>query len=198
MMSQSTPDEPEFVTKVMRPMLAQQGDKLPVSAFRPDGLFPVATTQYEKRGVAINVPEWVLENCIQCNQCAMVCPHAAIRPILLTDEECQTAPQGFETKKALGKELKGYQFRIQVNALDCMGCGNCADICPAKKPALIMRSIETQTEVQVPNHDLCTDDSGSRRPGKTDIGQRKPVPAAAARVFRVPVPAAERRPMPNC
>ncbi len=152
--SQSTPDEPEFVTKVMRPMLAQQGDKLPVSAFRPDGLFPVATTQYEKRGVAINVPEWVVENCIQCNQCAMVCPHAAIRPILLTDQECQAAPQGFETKKALGKELKGYQFRIQVNALDCMGCANCADICPAKKPALIMRSIETQTEVQVPNHDF--------------------------------------------
>ena len=144
--------EPEFITKVMRPMLAQQGDKLPVSAFRPDGLFPVATTQYEKRGVAINVPEWVLENCIQCNQCAMVCPHAAIRPVLLTDEERQAAPKGFETKNALGKELKGYHFRMQVNALDCLGCGNCADICPAKKPALIMRPIETQTDVQVPNH----------------------------------------------
>jgi pyruvate-ferredoxin/flavodoxin oxidoreductase len=146
-------DEPEFVSQVMRPMLAQQGDKLPVSAFRPDGLFPVATTCYEKRGVAINVPEWVLENCIQCNQCAMVCPHAAIRPVILTEEECQSAPQGFETKKALGKDLKGYHFRMQVNALDCMGCGNCADICPAKKPALIMRPIETQTDVQVANHD---------------------------------------------
>ena len=151
--AETTLDEPEFVTNVMRPMLAQQGDKLPVSAFRPDGLFPVATTQYEKRGVAINVPEWVLENCIQCNQCAMVCPHAAIRPILLTDEECETAPQAFETKKALGKDLKGYHFRMQVNALDCMGCGNCADICPAKKPALIMRPIETQTEAQVSNHE---------------------------------------------
>jgi len=83
----------------------------------------------------------------------MVCPHAAIRPIVLTEEECDAAPQGFETKKALGKELKGYQFRLQVNALDCMGCGNCADICPAKKPALIMRPIETQTDVQVPNHE---------------------------------------------
>jgi pyruvate-ferredoxin/flavodoxin oxidoreductase len=145
--------EPEFVSKVMRPMLAQQGDKLPVSAFRPDGLFPVATTQYEKRGVAINVPEWVLENCIQCNQCAMVCPHAAIRPVVLTDEEIEAAPRGFETKKALGKELKGYHFRMQVNTLDCMGCGNCADICPAKKPALIMRPIETQTDVQIPNQD---------------------------------------------
>jgi pyruvate-ferredoxin/flavodoxin oxidoreductase len=151
--AETTLDEPEFVTNVMRPMLAQQGDKLPVSAFQPDGLFPVATTQYEKRGVAINVPEWVLENCIQCNQCAMVCPHAAIRPILLTDEEREAAPQGFETKNALGKELKGYQFRMQVNALDCMGCGNCADICPAKKPALIMRPIETQTETQVSNHE---------------------------------------------
>ena len=151
--AETTLHEPEFVSKVMRPMLAQQGDKLPVSAFRPDGLFPVATTQYEKRGVAINVPEWVSENCIQCNQCAMVCPHAAIRPVVLTDEECEAAPQAFETKKALGKELKGYHFRIQVNTLDCMGCGNCADICPAKKHALIMRPIETQTEVQVPNQE---------------------------------------------
>jgi pyruvate-ferredoxin/flavodoxin oxidoreductase len=145
-------EEPDFVKNVMRPMLAQQGDKLPVSSFRPDGIFPVATTQYEKRGVAINVPDWVVENCIQCNQCSMVCPHAAIRPVLLTDEELESAPAGFETKKAVGKELKGYHFRIQVNSLDCMGCGNCADICPAKKPALIMRPLETQMEIQVPNH----------------------------------------------
>ncbi|MEN8243368.1 MAG: pyruvate:ferredoxin (flavodoxin) oxidoreductase [Thermodesulfobacteriota bacterium] len=145
-------DEPDFVAKVMRPMLAQQGDKLPVSVFRPDGIFPVATTQYEKRGVAINVPEWILDNCIQCNQCAMVCPHAAIRPVLLTDEELAGAPAEFTTKKAVGKDLKGYQFRIQVNTLDCMGCGNCADICPSKKPALVMRSLETQTKVQVANH----------------------------------------------
>jgi len=146
-------DEPEFVTNVMRPMLAQQGDKLPVSAFNADGIFPVATTRYEKRGVAINVPEWVMENCIQCNQCAMVCPHAAIRPALLVDEEKDRAPGAFETKSALGKELKGYHFRIQVNTLDCMGCGNCADICPAKKPALVMKPLETQTEVQVPNQE---------------------------------------------
>lgn len=145
-------DVPDFVKSVMKPMLAQQGDKLPVSAFKPDGIFPVATTQYEKRGVAINVPEWVMDNCIQCNQCAMVCPHAAIRPVLLTEEELADAPQGFEAKKALGKELKGYLFRMQVNSLDCMGCGNCADICPAKKPALVMRSLESQTERQVPCH----------------------------------------------
>ncbi|MFO7713650.1 pyruvate:ferredoxin (flavodoxin) oxidoreductase [Desulfosarcina sp.] len=143
-------DEPAWVTDVMRPMLAQQGDKLPVSAFSPDGIFPVGTTQYEKRGVAINVPEWIMENCIQCNQCAMVCPHAAIRPVLVTDEELKDAPEGFEAKKALGKELKAYKFRMQVFTEDCMGCGNCADICPAKKPALVMKPLGAQIKRQVP------------------------------------------------
>jgi pyruvate-ferredoxin/flavodoxin oxidoreductase len=145
-------DEPDFVKNVLRPMVAQQGDKLPVSAFSPDGIFPVATSKYEKRGVAINVPEWIKDNCVQCNQCAMVCPHAAIRPVLLTDNELAKAPKGFETIKTVGKELKGYNFRMQVNTLDCMGCGNCADICPAKKKALVMKTIDTQTEAQVPNH----------------------------------------------
>ena len=149
---QAASDEPAFVTDVMRPMLAQQGDKLPVSAFTKDGLFPVATTQYEKRGVAIQVPEWVIDNCIQCNQCAMVCPHAAIRPVLLTDKELAAAPSGFKAKNALGKDLKGYHFRMQVNTLDCMGCGNCADICPAKKPSLVMKPLGTQTETEVANH----------------------------------------------
>ena len=145
-------DEPEFVVNVMHPMLAQAGDRLPVSAFAPDGLFPVAMSQYEKRGVAINVPEWIIDNCIQCNQCSMVCPHAAIRPILLTDEELAQAPPAYIAKKAVGKDLKGYHFRIQVNTLDCLGCGNCADICPAKKQALVMKPLETQTGVQVSNH----------------------------------------------
>ncbi len=149
----SQKDEPAFVKNVMRPMLAVQGDTLPVSAFNPDGLFPVATTQYEKRGVAINVPEWISENCIQCNQCAMVCPHAAIRPVLLTDEELSGAGSSFTALKAIGKELAGYHFRMQVNTLDCMGCGNCADICPAKKPALVMKPIETQTAIQIQNHE---------------------------------------------
>ncbi len=146
--------EPDFVKNVMRPMLAEKGDELPVSAFSPDGIFPFSTTKYEKRGVAINVPEWIAENCIQCNQCSMVCPHASIRPVLLADDELAKAPGDFETKKALGKELKDYHFRIQVNALDCQGCGNCADICPGKKPALVMKPLETQTEVQVPNYDF--------------------------------------------
>ncbi len=143
-------DEPDFVKNVMRPMLVQQGDKLPVSAFAPDGIFPVGTTRFEKRGVAINVPEWIMDNCIQCNQCAMVCPHASIRPVLLTEEELKNAPAGFEAKKAVGKELKDYSFRIQVDTLDCYGCGNCADICPAKKKALIMKPLETQAEKQAP------------------------------------------------
>jgi pyruvate-ferredoxin/flavodoxin oxidoreductase len=149
-------DEPEFVKNVMRPILAQQGDKLPVSAFSPDGIFPVGTTKYEKRGVAVTVPEWNVENCIQCNQCAMVCPHAAIRPVLLTDEELEAAPEGFEVKTAIGKELQSYHFRMQVNTMDCLGCGNCADICPAKKKALVMKPLETQIESQAPNYKYST------------------------------------------
>ncbi len=149
-------DAPEFVTDVMQPILAQKGDNLPVSAFTPDGVFPVATAKYEKRGVAISVPEWIDDNCIQCNQCAFVCPHAAIIPILATEAELEGAPESFTTKAAVGKALKEYKFRIQVNALDCQGCGNCADICPSKKKALVMKPIETQTALQVPNYDFST------------------------------------------
>ena len=150
-------DEPEFVTDVMRPMLAQQGDKLPVSAFSPDGIFPTATTKYEKRGIAINVPEWISKNCIQCNQCAFVCPHAVIRPLLARPEDLKGAPKAFETVAAKGKELKGLKFRIQISPLDCTGCGNCADICPSKKKALVMKPLGTQQGVQVPNHKFFTE-----------------------------------------
>jgi len=142
--------EPDFVTKVMRPMLAQQGDKLPVSAFAPGGTFPTDTTKYEKRAVAINIPQWIIDNCIQCNQCAMVCPHAAIRPVLVTEEELKKAPEGFETKKAVGKDMNGLSFRIQVYPEDCVGCGNCADICPSKEKSLVMKPISTQIEKQIP------------------------------------------------
>jgi pyruvate-ferredoxin/flavodoxin oxidoreductase len=143
-------DDPDFVKNVMRPMVAMQGDKLPVSAFTPAGIFPTGTTKYEKRGVAINVPEWQIDHCIQCNQCAMVCPHAAIRPVILSDEELNNAPEGFSTKKAVGKGLDGFTFRIQVYPEDCVGCGNCADICPSKEKSLIMKPFETQQN-QVPN-----------------------------------------------
>jgi len=143
-------EEPDFVKNVMKPMLAQQGDKLPVSAFTPAGIFPTGTTKYEKRGIAINVPEWQMDNCIQCNQCAFVCPHAAIRPVVLTDEELKNAPDGFEAKKAIGKDMEGLHFRIQIYTEDCTGCGNCADICPSKEKALVMKPLATQIDKQIP------------------------------------------------
>lgn len=146
-------EAPEFIKKVAIPMNRQEGDSLPVSAFAnaADGTFPMGTSAYEKRGIAVNVPEWQINNCIQCNQCSFVCPHAAIRPVLVTDEELAKAPETFKTKKAVGKGLEGLSYRIQVSPLDCEGCGNCADICPAKEKALVMKPIETQTEEQVPN-----------------------------------------------
>ncbi|HKL66636.1 MAG TPA: pyruvate:ferredoxin (flavodoxin) oxidoreductase, partial [Bacteroidales bacterium] len=138
---------PEFVRNVANPINAQQGDDLPVSAFkgREDGTFPPGTTQYEKRGIATWIPEWQPDHCIQCNQCSYVCPHAAIRPFLLTEEEVEKAPEGTDVIKGIGA-LKEYQFRIQVSVLDCTGCGNCADVCPAKEKALIMKPFESQME----------------------------------------------------
>ncbi|PKK85862.1 MAG: pyruvate:ferredoxin (flavodoxin) oxidoreductase [Thermoplasmata archaeon HGW-Thermoplasmata-1] len=138
--------EPAFVKDVMYPMLAQKGDDLPVSAFNPGGVFPTATTMYEKRGIAVHVPEWQTEKCIQCNQCAYVCPHAAIRPVLATGEELKGAPKGFAGKKAIGKEFEGMTYRIQVSPLDCTGCGSCADVCPAKEKALVMKTFESQMD----------------------------------------------------
>ncbi|CCZ10884.1 pyruvate:ferredoxin (flavodoxin) oxidoreductase [uncultured Culturomica sp.] len=144
-------NRPEFIRNVVDVMNAQKGDDLPVSAFvgREDGTFPCGTAKYEKRGIAVNVPEWQVENCIQCNQCAYVCPHAAIRPFLMTSEELAAAPAGTQSKPAIGKELAGYQFRIQVSPLDCTGCGNCADVCPAKTKALVLKPLESQ-EVEMP------------------------------------------------
>ena len=143
----SEKEMPEFIEEILMPMSRQEGDSLPVSAFllREDGTFPAGTAAYEKRGVAGENPEWIAANCIQCNQCAFVCPHASIRPILLSAEEEKTAPADFVTVKAIGKGLEDYKFRMQVSSLDCLGCGNCADICPSKQKALVMKPIATQT-----------------------------------------------------
>lgn len=145
-------NRPEFIRKVVDPMNAQKGDDLPVSAFvgREDGTFPMGTSAFEKRGIAVTVPEWQADKCIQCNQCSFVCPHAAIRPFLLTEEEKAGAPDGMVTKPATGPQFKGLDYKIQVSVLDCTGCGNCADICPAKEKALIMKPLETQ-EAEVNN-----------------------------------------------
>lgn len=141
-------DVPEFITKILEPMNRQEGDKLPVSVFVgvEDGTFPQSTSKYEKRGIAVEVPEWQVDNCIQCNQCSYVCPHAAIRPFLLTAEEVEKAPEGFVSKKAIGKGFENYNFKIQVSALDCAGCGNCAQVCPSKEKSLLMKPLETQTD----------------------------------------------------
>ncbi|CEH35527.1 pyruvate:ferredoxin (flavodoxin) oxidoreductase [Romboutsia lituseburensis] len=151
-------DEPEFIKNILRPMNAQEGDSLPVSAFNgiEDGTFPCGTAAYEKRGIAVNVPEWIVDNCIQCNQCAYVCPHACIRPVLVNEEEANNAPENFNTKKAIGKGLEGLQYRMQVSPMDCTGCGNCADICPAKQKALVMKPLDTQ-EVEVENWAFAVD-----------------------------------------
>lgn len=147
---------PDFIKNVLIPMNRQEGDKLPVSTFvgREDGSFPHGTAAYEKRGIAVNIPEWQIDNCIQCNQCSFVCPHAAIRPILVNAEEAKNKPESFETKKAMGKGLEGLEYRIQVSPLDCTGCGNCANICPAKEKALVMKPLENLVEVQSKNWDF--------------------------------------------
>ena len=136
---------PAFVEKVMNPILSQQGDKLPVSAFQPDGVFPVDTARYEKRGVAINVPEWIIDNCIQCNQCAFVCPHAAIIPILATDAELAGAPAAFETRPSLGKELKAISSGSRSIPWIARAAATVRISALSKKKALVMKPIETQT-----------------------------------------------------
>lgn len=136
---------PEFISNVVNVINGQKGDDLPVSTFkgREDGTFPSGTTKYEKRGIAVSVPEWISANCIQCNQCSYVCPHAAIRPFVLTDEELAKAPAGTITVKGNGA-FKEFNFRIQVSVLDCTGCGNCIDVCPAKTKALELKSLDSQ------------------------------------------------------
>ncbi len=139
-------DVPDFIKNICDPVNRQDGDNLPVSAFAqyPDGTFPAGTTEYEKRGIAVHVPEWIADNCIQCNQCAYVCPHAVIRPFLIDEKEEAGLPADTKTLKAVGKGLENLKFKIQISPLDCTGCGNCADVCPAKEKALVMKSLESQ------------------------------------------------------
>jgi pyruvate-ferredoxin/flavodoxin oxidoreductase len=143
---------PEYVGTVVKPILGLEGDKLPVSAFSPDGMVPVGTTKYEKRGIAIKIPVWDPEKCIQCNQCSFVCPHASIRPYLAKKEDLKNAPAGFKTKAAIGKEFAGHEFRLQLSPLDCTGCGVCSDICPAKESPMTMTPLEEVVEAEKENY----------------------------------------------
>ena len=135
-----------FVRDVMTPMSAQNGDSLPVSAFtdRADGTFPLGTSAFEKRGIAIDVPVWQPDLCIQCNRCSLVCPHAAIRPFALSSEEAAAAPDSLKTIPMTGKGCEDLRFAITISPLDCTGCGSCASVCPARQKALVMEKLETR------------------------------------------------------
>ena len=140
---------PAFIQDVVAVMNRQEGERLPVSAMvkygLEDGTWPAGTSQYEKRGAAVEVPAWDAAKCIQCNQCALVCPHAAIRPILLDSAEEAAKPAGFETVPARGMSGK-YTYRIQVSPYDCTGCGSCVNVCLAKETAIAMRPLESQVK----------------------------------------------------
>jgi len=141
----------EYFKDFIHPIIALKGDNLPVSAFDPKGFVPTGTTKYEKRGIGVTVPEWIPENCIMCNQCSLVCPHACIRPFLATEEQLKGAPADYVVKDARGKDIAGLKFRIQLSPLDCTGCGNCADVCPAKEKALKLVPLETISDKEDKN-----------------------------------------------
>ncbi len=141
-------DLESFINNIQSPCNAQRGDELPVSTFTsmPDGTFPQGSAAFEKRGIAVDVPEWIPENCIQCNQCSIVCPHAVIRPVIMTEEEASKAPASMKTKDATG--MAGHKFTMAVSVLDCTGCGACVNTCPAKTKALAMKPLDSQLNEQ--------------------------------------------------
>ena len=147
---------PGYVRKVLIPMNRAKGDDIPVSTFSEyaDGVMPVSMSRFEKRGVADNVPVWDAEKCIGCNRCSLVCPHAAIRPVLFTEEEAAAAPESCVTRKAVGKGFEGLRYRIQVGVMDCQGCGSCVNVCPAKEKALHMVPLDDVAAEQK-NWDYC-------------------------------------------
>ena len=156
-------DVPSVVTGILEPINKQKGDDLPVSAFKgyEDGRIDLGLTAYEKRGIALQVPVWDAQKCIQCNKCALVCPHAVIRPYLLNDEEKANAPEGFVTAPANGPAAKGLHFTMQVSAYDCTGCGSCVACCPAKEPAITMEPVELNEEKNTLwNYGLSLSDKG--------------------------------------
>ena len=159
---------PEFVENVVKVINAQAGDDLPVSAFSgiEDGTWPAGTAKYEKRGVSAFVPVWNGENCIQCNKCAYVCPHASIRPFVLDENELAASPfkAGETLEMKVPATMKGMHFRMQVDVLDCLGCGNCVDVCPGNKngKALSMADLESQLS-EAPRWDYCADNVKSKQ-----------------------------------
>ncbi len=159
----ATADVPAVVTNILEPINKQKGDDLPVSAFKgyEDGRIDLGLTAYEKRGIALKVPVWDSAKCIQCNKCALVCPHAVIRPYLLNDEEKANAPEGFETVPALGAAAKGLHFSMQVSTYDCTGCGSCVACCPAKEKAITMEPVTLKEEQKTLwNYGLSISDKG--------------------------------------
>ena len=159
-------NDPAFINEVVRPINAQDGDLLPVSAFKgiEDGTWMPGTAKYEKRGVAAFVPVWNPENCIQCNKCAYVCPHASIRPFVLDAEEQKGA--NFPMLKAVGKAFDGMTFRMQVDVMDCLGCGNCVDVCPGnpKKGGKALQMVHLESQMgEAANWEYCVNNVKSKQ-----------------------------------